>query len=51
MHLLRRKLTYVEGGMVPPIQRYVHVLLLRTWVFVNVSKLSILEIILEYQGP
>lgn len=40
--------------MVPPPQqkRYVHVLILRTCVLVNVSKLSILEeIILEYQGP
>lgn len=38
--------------MVPPTQRYAHVLILRTCVFVNVSKLSILEeIILECEGP
>lgn len=38
--------------MMPPTQRYVHVLILRTGVLVNVSKLSLLEeIILEYQGP
>lgn len=37
----------------PPRQKnYVHVLILRTCVLVNVSKLSILEeSILEYQGP